>query len=317
MPRKSLGQNLIVATWNLRDFGRKKGSGFNPQNRLGESFYYIAEIMNRFDIIAVQEVNENLYDLERLMDVLGKQYRYLATDICEGAAGNDERVVFIYDTRKVSFRNIAGEIVLPNSGKYAGIQFARTPYIVSFQCGWFKFDLCSTHLYYGQASGEKYERRVREIQLFSQFMTERAVRTGANTFILGDFNVVGPNDPTWDALYAGKFTVPESIKGIATNVDESKHYDQIAFHSVRNEVSIATNDNGRESAGTFRIFDHVFDQEGDYTDLAKNVNGDFRKWSTWQMSDHMPLWIELKTDFADAYLGGLKNGVATFPQSEA
>jgi hypothetical protein len=31
----------------------------------------------------------------------------------------------------------------------------------------------------------------------------------------------------------------------------------------------------------------------------------YRKWRTWQMSDHSPLWIEIETDFADQYLGDI------------
>jgi len=28
-------------------------------------------------------------------------------------------------------------------------------------------------------------------------------------------------------------------------------------------------------------------------------------WRTFQMSDHLPLWVELQIDFSDAYLGAL------------
>ena len=30
--------------------------------------------------------------------------------------------------------------------------------------------------------------------------------------------------------------------------------------------------------------------------------GLYRKWRTWQMSDHAPLWVEIETDFTDDYL---------------
>lgn len=35
---------------------------------------------------------------------------------------------------------------------------------------------------------------------------------------------------------------------------------------------------------------------------AKTPDALYRKWRTWQMSDHNPLWIEIETDFADDYL---------------
>ncbi len=38
------------------------------------------------------------------------------------------------------------------------------------------------------------------------------------------------------------------------------------------------------------------------TDLAA-----FKTWRTWQMSDHLPLWAEIKMDFTEAYLSSLKS----------
>jgi exonuclease III len=289
---------LTVATWNLRDFGRAPGSGFNPEHRLPECFYYIAEILNRFDIIAVQEVNENLKDFEKLMDVLGKRYDFIFTDVTEGRGGNGERMVFIYDTRKVSFTKMAGEIVLPGSAT----QFARTPFVVSFQSAWLKFDICTAHLYYGADSGEKKQRRVAEIRALGEFMRKRAEKYDTNTFILGDFNVVDPQDDTWKALEETGFTMPEQIANLRTNVGGNKHYDQIAFYSARGEVELLE---GEKCAGAFRFFDTVFDRPQDYTDIAKALEPgveEFNRWRTWQMSDHLPLWVQVKTDFTEKYL---------------
>jgi hypothetical protein len=39
---------------------------------------------------------------------------------------------------------------------------------------------------------------------------------------------------------------------------------------------------------------------------ATNPTKYFSKWRTWQISDHMPMWIELRTDFSDAYLKSLQ-----------
>jgi endonuclease/exonuclease/phosphatase family metal-dependent hydrolase len=44
---------MLLATWNIRDFDSNK-FGFGP--RLPETFYYIAEIISCFDLVAVQEV---------------------------------------------------------------------------------------------------------------------------------------------------------------------------------------------------------------------------------------------------------------------
>jgi hypothetical protein len=33
----------------------------------------------------------------------------------------------------------------------------------------------------------------------------------------------------------------------------------------------------------------------------------YKDWRTYQMSDHLPMWIELKTDFSMEYLAGKLN----------
>ena len=104
-------QTILLATWNIRDFDSNK-FGFGP--RMPESFYYIAEIMSSFDLIAVQEVNRDLSALERVMSILGGDWDYIATDTTEGPGGNGERMAFVFNRDRVFFRKIAGEIVLPD-----------------------------------------------------------------------------------------------------------------------------------------------------------------------------------------------------------
>ncbi|MDR1725233.1 MAG: hypothetical protein LBR28_02445, partial [Bacteroidales bacterium] len=50
IPQKTATDTLLLATWNIREFG---------DNRRKESLYYIAEIVSRFDLVAVQEVSSN------------------------------------------------------------------------------------------------------------------------------------------------------------------------------------------------------------------------------------------------------------------
>ena len=55
IPPKTVDPTLLLATWNLREFGGTKSGG-----REKEPLFYIAEIMSRFDMVAVQEVRDNL-----------------------------------------------------------------------------------------------------------------------------------------------------------------------------------------------------------------------------------------------------------------
>src|SRR6188508_917791 len=85
LPEKRVDGNLLLATWNLREFGGIKYGG-----RDDEPLYYIAEILSRFDIIAVQEIRDDLADLQRVMQILGGWWKVLFTDVTAGQRGNRE-----------------------------------------------------------------------------------------------------------------------------------------------------------------------------------------------------------------------------------
>ncbi len=158
IPERTAQNTLLLATWNIRDFDSNK-FGHGPREK--ESMYYIAEIIAAFDLVAVQEVNQDLRPLKKLLGILGAHWDYIVTDTTEGRSGNNERMAYLYDTNKVAFKNIAGELVLPQGQKVTekGLQFARTPFMASFQSGWFRFFLTSVHIYYGSNYGDKFERR--------------------------------------------------------------------------------------------------------------------------------------------------------------
>jgi hypothetical protein len=116
----------------------------------------------------------------------------------------------------------------------AGKQFFRTPYIVSFQCGWFKFDLCAVHLYYGEDNGAKLQERIDEIKQVASYLAARAddaFLKDKSLILLGNFNIVGSQQETRQALLQAGFIVPENLRR-ETNSDLNKCYDQIAFKTT-------------------------------------------------------------------------------------
>ena len=336
IPARSVKDSLMLATWNIRDFG---GARLNPSPRSKESLYYIAEIISAFDLVAVQEVNNNMKPFLDVMAILGPTWSYIATDVTEGSGGNGERMAFVYDKAKVLFRNIAGEIVLPKKLLVGGAeQFARTPFIVKFQSGWCQFALNTVHLFYGAAAGGKLERRVEEIDKIAGFLAGRAEADEENYILLGDMNIVSPDDKTMKALKKHKFILPSELvkekipdeflhndptavptpppanppDDFTSNMNRDKFYDQIAFYSKKNELELGKSE---KNAGVFNFYDSVFREEDWklYFDASTIKNkwgatGDKRKtyftkkWRTWQMSDHLPLWVELNIDFTEKYL---------------
>ena len=328
--------SLLLATWNIRDFDSNK-FGWGP--RLSESFYYLAEMISCFDLVAIQEVNENLKALERLVKILGREWDYIVTDVTAGLSGNGERMAFVYNTEKVWFRRIAGEIVLPDGQMVVARkrvtvkgqkdlppttietkqQFARSPFLVAFQSSWFRFSLCTVHIYYGKDSGPELDRRIDEIKRLVSFFAKRQDSASPdvdhqgspeNYILLGDFNVVSPQHATMEALKSEGFTVPDAIDGDKVRAKGQHFYDQIAVRVKDSRFRVV-------GGGMLPVFDYVFrdsdidiysgmmpadDPETDEEFKAKTVEARYRKWRTWQMSDHVPLWIQIETDFSDDYL---------------
>ena len=354
LPKRTAQGTLVLGTWNIRNFDNNR---FGNGPRLEETFLYIAEVISRFDAIAVQEICRDLRPLDRLMSILGDEYRFILTDVTEGSSGNEERLGFIYHRDKVSFQGIAGEIVLPEklmiSDVTKKLQFARTPFACAFQSGWLRFMLATVHIYYGRASkkSDAYQRRVKEIESVARFLAKRAAREDQTYILVGDFNIEKFGDATADALEQAKFTIVRNREG--SNRTRTKFYDQISFWARDGEVRMANTDRAN---GVLRLFDTLFrdtdfdlyDSDVDATlavklaaltaeqqvweakkpsktrtkklaSLANKIAGTRQiradrnlreayyldEWRTFQLSDHLPLWVELDVDFAEDYLDKL------------
>jgi endonuclease/exonuclease/phosphatase family metal-dependent hydrolase len=310
IPQKTATDTLLLATWNIREF---------KDNRRTESLYYIAEIISRFDLVAVQEVAANLKGLAKLMSLLDPNWDYIVTDSTEGTAGGSERTAFLYDKSKVTFKKMAGEVVLPKTKLINNeLQFARTPFSVAFQAGWFEFNLTTVHIYYGTATKNDLIR-VKEIETLAKFLSKRAKDEGTSYVLLGDFNIFGCGDDTMKALEKNGFTVPDAIKEHPTDLSETKHYDQIAFN-VKLDANM-TIFSKEQKAGSFNFVQSVYPLEDcsvyqpyfdkKYTEgkTPKEIEAYYKTWRTFQMSDHLPLWTELKIDFSNQYLERIKKEI--------
>jgi endonuclease/exonuclease/phosphatase family metal-dependent hydrolase len=341
LPAKDAEDHMLLGTWNIRDFGKAESLRKGRGPRLPETHFYIAEVISRFDFVAVQEVND-LPEWARVMRILGPDWDFIATDVTDPElGGNGERLTFVFDSRKVRFRHIAGEIVLPPdklvsenvvpeaddegasgevAGQPIGRQFARSPFVASFRSNWFKFDICTVHIYYGEEHGEKLRRRVAEIREIAEYFGSRAVealKSGTSLILLGDFNVVGPEHETMAALLASGFKTAGTLENIASNIGRDKYYDQIVFHTRPGvlEYSETPTPDGKPRAGIFEIFRNVFTeaQLDDYQSAASattagdDKTGDelrdyYLDWRTYQFSDHLPMWIQLRVNDSSSYL---------------
>lgn len=314
VPVKS-ADNLLIGTFNVREFGANKKYG----DRTEESILYLAEILDRFDVVAVQEVNNELGDLRRLMRYMDADFDYLLTDITVGAPGNNERLAFLYDKRRVSFGGFAGQVVLPPPrGKNAtpDKQLARAPFMVGFKAGWLRFVICTAHIYYGKAIANE-PTRVAEIENLAAFLAARAADENAwsqNYVLLGDFNIFKTTDDTYKALENNGFHMPKGIIGQATDLAGNHCYDQIAFMSKLLEGQMKS-----AKGGALSPIDvcYALEDEAEYAALLgekyakldkKKRSAYYKQWRTFQLSDHRPLWVELEIDWSRGFLANRMNG---------
>ena len=94
---------LLLATWNIANLG--------AQERRAKDFALLAEVVSWFDLVALQEVKNDREGLDQLVAALPATWRTLYSD----AAGNDERMSFIYDSAKLETRELVGEIAIAPS----------------------------------------------------------------------------------------------------------------------------------------------------------------------------------------------------------
>jgi endonuclease/exonuclease/phosphatase family metal-dependent hydrolase len=291
IPPKTLDRNVLIGTWNIRGFGDvtrewTTGPDDSPKRSLSHVLY-IAEIISRLDVVALQEVKRDLGGLRLLMQALGPEWGWILTDLTRGAAGNQERMAFVFDLRRVKPSGLAAELVVPivaeTSLSEVGLQkqFARTPYAVSFESQKATFTLVTLHVIWGSNAAERLPE-IREIARWLADWSNGGDEFGENLMTLGDFNIDRKDDPLYQAFVATGLTpAPEHVGLPRTLFDDptKKHfYDQIAWFTGAAGAPQLTPPLKYEGVGG------NFDFRPTLQNSLSNVE------LSWRISDHFPLW---------------------------
>ncbi|MDR6843362.1 endonuclease/exonuclease/phosphatase family protein [Flavobacterium granuli] len=293
IPPKKLEKNLLIATWNIRGFGditRKWKSAINDSpKRDFHSLVCIAEIIKRFDVIAIQEVKSNLKGLRDVLKVLGNDWSLILTDVNQGDVGNGERMAYLFDTRRVNLSGLACELVVPDEWTQTipkgmlNKQFVRSPYAVSFRSQNQTFILVTLHILYGKTSTD----RITELKGIAKWLSSWADDINAyhqNLITLGDFNIDERGDLLNNTFISEGMYIPPALQNSKVTrsiFDETKYYDQIAWFqdsNKKNNISLE------------------FITGGNYDFLNTTlINRNLTKQAmSFMMSDHFPLWAEFK-----------------------
>lgn len=296
IPLKRDNENLIIETWNIRSFGsltRKwiSGTGDSPKRDVA-ALQTITEIISRFDVIAIQEVVGDLRALRDTISLLGNDWGFLMTDITLGDEGNNERLAFIFDRRRVQPSGLACELVIPPDWNATlqpdtlNSQFVRTPYAVSFKSNNVTFILVTLHIKYG----DDQEQRIPELQGIARCMSEwadRSTKWHHNFLVLGDFNIDRRGDALWEAFTSAGLTAPHALNQVRRTIFDDpgdsnleNFYDQIAWFVDGGKAIL---DMEYVNAGGFDFIPYV------YTTNSYNLNS-----ISYRISDHYPLWAEFR-----------------------
>ena len=274
IPSSKLDETLNVATWNIREFGKRA--------RSEAAIHYIAELLGQFDLISIAELRDNLNDLGRVLSILGPYWRAIYSDSLDDPGGNDERIGFIYDKRAVAFTGFAatasaprtkvGDLYLPK------FDWWREPFMASFSAGNFDFVLLAAHAQWGKPAA-----RLVELQSLADWVDlkkKEKTCVDKDLIVVGDFNIDTPDQLA--ALTSKGLQMPSALKGksYGTNLAQDKRYDQILHYpdypqNFSNQAGVVD----FYSGGTKDLF----------PDLDKTA-------FTFQMSDHLPLWMQINTD---------------------
>lgn len=276
---------LLVATWNVANLGLHE--------RRAKDYRLIAELIGWFDLVAVQEVNDNLSGLRAVHRYLPPSFRLLFSD----AAGNDERLAFIYDANKVELTEKVGEVAIPPSDvrhvRLPGVAqafggFDRSPYLAGFRCGSLVLVLVNVHLYFGSESVVSMNRRSLETYAVARWADLRRKSPHAysrDIVALGDFNLpkTEPGDRIYEALTNRGLHLPEHSTDIGSSIQTDNHYDQIAFFPGETQ---------EDFSGNSGVFD--FDGALFRTLWRKRNRQEFFAYVRYYVSDHRILWAEFR-----------------------
>jgi endonuclease/exonuclease/phosphatase family metal-dependent hydrolase len=262
IPKREVDENILIATWNIRQFSEKKS---------WRSLKYISDIVERFDIVAIQEIKSDLRGVSKLQEILPGRYRILVSDV----TGNTERFAFLYDERTVESTGLVAEIGLDiDTVTHEGFQLHRMPYCASFRAGRFDFTIVSVHIFESNT-----DFRQREIDVLAEKIKRLSERQRSKVvdrdfFVVGDFNIKKEGDRFFDALVSHGFQMPERLNTLTTNFKRTGTYDKIAWVN-RPDFKFNGNCN---VVPFYKSLYHDRDPGGGEKEI----------------SDHLPLWAEFR-----------------------
>jgi len=105
LPPRQYG-TVVFASFNIRKLG-------SADKRDPRTWRFLADVCRRFDLLAVQEVMEDLSGLRHLKELMGPDFAMIVSDptgAFPGDRGLSERLAFIYNWRVIERTEVATDV---------------------------------------------------------------------------------------------------------------------------------------------------------------------------------------------------------------
>jgi deoxyribonuclease-1-like protein len=254
-PAEKPQNEILLASFNIQIFGQAKYKNTNVSKVL-------AQVMRRFDIIAVQEIrsiNEPL--LPKFIELVNQNDAAYGYVISPPLGKSKEQFAFIFDTTRIE--------VVPGSAftmDDPGKLIHREPLVTSFKTKSieegkepFSFTLINVHTDPDETDTE--------LNVLDDVFSIIKAQSEDDVILLGDLNV----DYKKFGQLAEVKNLQWTVADVTTNTRKTKSYDNILFD--------------RESTKEFTGKSGVFDLESEFKITREQAL---------QVSDHLPIWAAFK-----------------------
>jgi len=170
------------------------------------------------------------------------------------------------------------------------ISWWRSPFMGSFRSGDFDFILITAHIRWDSSGGE--ESRKRALGLLADWVAKRRKEKNVidkDIVVMGDFNIPKVNDELYKAITRTGLKVPKALLGEqGSNLARNKRYDQILHFPTFTKCFT-------DRGGTLDCY------RGNHRPSLSGISLTESEF-TYQLSDHLPLWIQIDTDIDEEKL---------------
>lgn len=215
-----IDDSAVVASFNVRKLGKLRQPG-DDSGRDATTMGFLRDVCKHFDLLAIQEVLEDLSAVRELKRLMGKKYGLVVSDTTgnfPGDPGNTERMAFIYNTDLVQRAELVTDLTYDRTevlrrlydsrakimkaldaynaklkaGKKAKIKmpeflaFIRTPFAAEFKIGPHDFVAINAHLHFGDYVSD---RRLEGKALVEWIVGKVRATDSLNAVLFGDLNL--------------------------------------------------------------------------------------------------------------------------------